>query len=92
MPRFLRVVSWLCLLLCGAVATTVEDGDAAIHYDTTWTLDENGTNSGGSAHHTNISGGTATYWFAGEFGAQGALFEMRPTRNRGSMSNPPPPF
>jgi hypothetical protein len=63
-----HAVSWLCLLLRAAVATIVEDSSPSIHYDSTWSIDGNGYNSGGSAHHTNISGGAATYSFTGEFG------------------------
>jgi len=62
----LYAIFWLCLLLHEAVATVVEDSDSGISYDSTWTLDGNGYNSGGSAHHTNISGGTATYSFTGK--------------------------
>lgn len=66
-PPGVRRAFWLCLLLHVAVATIVEDTSLSIHYDSTWLIDGNGYNSGGSAHHTNISGGTATYLFTGEF-------------------------
>ena len=62
----LHAISWLCLLLHEAVVTVVEDSDPGISYNPTWILDGNRYNSGGSAHHTNISGGTMTYSFTGK--------------------------
>ena len=61
-------IFWLYLLLHTTLATIVEDSNPSIHYDASWTTDINGYYSGGSAHHTNINGGTANYTFTGEFG------------------------
>lgn len=70
-PLVALILSWLCLLHAAA-ATIVEDTDPSIHFDNTWLMDYNGDNSGGTAHHTNISGATATYSFTGEFGPRDA--------------------
>lgn len=61
-----HAVFWLCLLGHAVVATIVEDTDPGIRYDSTWSIDGNGYNSGGCAHRTNITGGIATYTFTGE--------------------------
>ena len=71
-PSWVYAVSWLCLLSRMspiAMAVTVEDTDPTVHSDNTWTIDGYYKNSGSSAHHTNITGGTATYSFTGEGGA-----------------------
>lgn len=64
-------VPWILLLLLllrGAVATTVEDTDPSIRWDGAWITDDNTSNSGGCAQHTNMTGATATFSFTGEFG------------------------
>lgn len=63
---FAHFLSVLCLLRSSATATIIQDSDPSIVYDKTWVLDDNGTNSNGSAHHTNMTGGTATYTFMGQ--------------------------
>lgn len=54
------------LLWASVRALIVQDTDSAIKFDNTWVIDGNGDNSGGSAHRTNISSGTASYQFQGE--------------------------
>lgn len=57
-------VYWLCLLHA-ALATIVDASPN--NRDRSWPADVSGRHTGGS-RHTNISGATATYSFAGEFG------------------------
>jgi len=63
-------IAWLCLLSHAALAKIVDDPD--ISYSSDWTQEKNnGYYSGGTAHHTNISGATANYSFTGEFAVHG---------------------
>ncbi|KAF8299224.1 hypothetical protein DL93DRAFT_2233967 [Clavulina sp. PMI_390] len=60
----------LLLLLCAIYplptqSIIVQDTDTGINFDSTWSLDGNPSNSGGFAHRTNITGGTASYSFYG---------------------------
>lgn len=64
--RLAQCFVFLYLLSVLASATIVEDTDPAINFDDSWILDNNGDNSQGVAHRTNISGGQATYSFTGE--------------------------
>lgn len=66
MLRTLAAWAVLGSFLTSVLGATVEDSDVNIHWDDTWSLDMNGYNSGGSAHHTNITGGKATYSFTGK--------------------------
>jgi hypothetical protein len=55
------------LLSHKAIATIIEDTDPNVHFDNTWTTEAYHANSGGIAHLTNVSGGTATFSFTGEY-------------------------
>jgi len=66
-------VAWLCLLSHAALAIIVDDSSPSISYSSgVWTQEnKNDYYSGGTAHHTNISGAAANYSFTGEFAVHG---------------------
>lgn len=76
-----RLGLWLVLLLHIALATVVEDTDPSIHYDGTWTVLDTQWDSGGTTHATNITGGTATSSFNGEFDAEDCFCTFYITAN-----------
>lgn len=68
-PQIFTAVYWLFLLHV-VLAAAVGGFDTSIHFDHTLLQGVSGLHTG-SGHCTNISGGTSTHSFTGEFGQTG---------------------